>query len=124
MTEIGIERLRDVVKAAFDAEHRNAHGTAPCALHAWIEGGAILLVARAAAATEPAAGRSLQASLAELQHATVHEVYLRTGELLHAGGRCANAERGLLVLAFERVGAAELVAEPGSKSRAPLAEPS
>lgn len=105
---------------ALRERHLRAFGCAPDGLHAWVDSGAILLVARARAAREATPGHSLLASLAELQHAVVAEVYLRTGELLRPGGRSANSERGLLVFAFERVPARGLVA-----SAAPaLARPS
>ena len=111
MTESRIEELRCAALEAFAEHHRAMHGVAPKGLHAWFDSGAILIVARARAASKAAPGRSLTASLAELQHAVVSDVYLHTGELLHPGGRSANAERGLLVLAFERVQTSELVAE-------------
>lgn len=110
MTRYPIEKLRCAALTAFGERHRALYGVPPEGLHTWTDAGAILLVARAQAASEPAPGRSLAASLAELQRAVVSDVYLRTGELLHPGGCSANSERGLLVLAFERVRASELVA--------------
>ncbi|MGD0198621.1 MAG: hypothetical protein ABSC56_12050 [Solirubrobacteraceae bacterium] len=121
MNESDSDCLREATLAAFDRQHRAAYGSAPAAMHAWIESGAILVVARAQAALEARADRSLAASLAELQHAILADIYLRTGRLLRPGGRSANSERGLLVLAFERVPASALTAARGSAPRAPLA---
>jgi hypothetical protein len=111
VTERRNEKLRSAVLAAFADQHRAMHEVAPDALHAVVEGDAILLVARSRAASTGPRGRSVAASLAQLQHAVVQDVYLRTGELLHPGGRSASRERGLLVLAFERLAACELLAE-------------
>lgn len=118
-----IDTLRDAAVAAFDARHRASYGCEPEALHAWIDAGAILIVARARAATAPAAGCSFAASLAELQDAVVAEVYLRTGVLLRPGGRSANSDRGLLVLAFERASARSLCAARVTARRKPAAGP-
>jgi hypothetical protein len=116
-----IEALREAAVAALRERHVRAFGCAPAGVHAWVDAGAILLVARARAAREAAPGRSLLASLAELQHAVVAEVYLRTGELLRPGGRSANSERGLLVFAFERVPDGRLVASAAPALARPAA---
>jgi hypothetical protein len=115
-----MEVLRETAVDALRDSHVKAFGCAPEGLHGWIERGAILLVARGRAARVPAPGRSLLASLAELQHAVAAEVYLHTGELLQPAGRSANGERGLLVFAFERVPATSLLAgrETGGRTSA------
>ena len=111
MIERRNETLRGAVLNAFADQHRAMHAVAPDALHAVVEGDAILLVARGRAASAASPGHSIAASLAQLQHAVVQDVYLHTGELLKPGGRSVSRERGLLVLAFERRAACELLAE-------------
>ena len=118
------EELREAALAALAERHARLFECAPEGLHAWVESGAILLVARARAAREALPGHTLLASLAELQHAVVADVYLQTGELLRPGGRSASSERGLLVFAFERIGAGTLTAAVLPKRRASLTEPS
>jgi hypothetical protein len=96
----------------------------PVSVRAWSDASAILIIARCDAARTPPRGRSRTAGVAKLQHDVAATFYLRTGELLAPCGRSADPRRGLLVLAFERVGADSLDAHRGSGGRAPLADAS
>lgn len=105
--------------AALALEHPDGR---PPTVRAWIDAAAILIIARCEAARTPASGRSRAASIAKLQHDIAATFYLRTGQLLSPRGRCSDPQRGLLVLAFERVGPEALDAHRGSEGRAPLVD--
>jgi hypothetical protein len=107
-------KLEHAAVAALDAAHAVFTGSAPLASRAWAEGNALLVVLR---------GSGLhRRELARLQDTIASSVYLRTGELLRSCGLSADAERDLVVLAFERVAAEALAARPGPGQREPLAD--
>jgi hypothetical protein len=79
------------------------YGGAPQATRAWADGNAILLVvrSRAALATDPS--ESAVGPLEAIQRMVSAIVYRHTGETLRPGGRSADPQRGIAVLAFEHV---------------------
>ena len=92
---IAVEALRDI--------HSATYGRPPQSLRAWVDGDAILLVARL---HPDADGGGVLASsdpppLKEMQRMVTAAVYQRTGATLRPGGRSSDAGRGLTVLAFE-----------------------
>jgi hypothetical protein len=117
----GSDALELAATAALNDAHAELYDCPPFAAHARADGGAILVVARCSAARSPAPGRSQAAAVAHLQHQVSASVYLRTGEMLRPCGRSSDRDRGLLVLAFERVPADALDAWRGSGPREPLA---
>lgn len=80
--------------------HSALYGVAPTATRAWTDGDAILLVMRLPG--ESAARRS-DPPLSAIQRMVSAAVYRRTGVTLRTAGTNVDAQRGLVVLAFERI---------------------
>jgi hypothetical protein len=94
------ERIGAVAASALADIHVAIYGQAPQATRAWTDGDAILLVLRLPA--EPAA-QGIEPALSAMQRMVSAAVYRRTGETLRTAGTNLDAQRGLAVLAFERV---------------------
>jgi hypothetical protein len=94
------ERIGAVAAQALAEIHNAIYGKTPQATRAWTDGDAILLVMRLS--TEPNA-RGVEPPLAAIQRMVSAAVYRRTGESLRTAGTNLEVERGLVVLAFERV---------------------
>ena len=106
------ERIGAVAAHALADIHSAIYGQAPQATRAWTDGDAILLVLRLP--TEPAA-HGIEPALTAIQRMVSAAVYRRTGETLRIAVTNLDAERGLVVLAFERVrtrGGQEKLAAP------------
>jgi hypothetical protein len=80
--------------------HSALYGLAPAATRAWTDEDAILLVMRLPA--ESAARRG-DAPLGAIQRMVGAAVFRRTGVSLRTAGTNVDAQRGLVVLAFERI---------------------
>lgn len=95
--------LGSVAARALGSIHTAMYGGAPQATRAWADGNAILLVvrSRAALATDPS--ESSVGPLEAIQRMVSAIVYRHTGETLRPGGRSADPQRGIAVLAFEHV---------------------
>lgn len=91
-----------VAADALDEIHSAIYGQAPEASRAWTDGDAILLVVRLPASPEPAAAAT---PVTAIQRMVSAAVYRRTGVMLRTGGANVDLERGLAVLAFERIAA-------------------
>lgn len=89
-----------VAAHALDEIHSAIYGQAPEASRAWTDGDAILLVVRLPRRPEPAIAATPVTAIQRMVSATV---YRRTGVMLRTGGTNVDAERGLAVLAFERI---------------------
>jgi hypothetical protein len=83
--------------------HNSLYGEAPEATRAWTDGDAIMLVMRLAPASPARRG---ELPLSSIQRLVGAAVYRRTGVSLRTAGTNADAQRGLVVLAFERLRAA------------------
>jgi hypothetical protein len=94
------ERIGAVAAEALAEIHSAIYGQTPEATRAWTDGDAILLVMRLS--PEPTA-RGVEPPLAAIQRMVSAAVYRRTGESLRAAGTNLEVQRGLVVLAFERV---------------------
>ena len=91
-----IRHIGAVAADALDAANRAIFGDATCAARALTDGDGILLVARIP--DVPAQGE-----LEAIQSMVTAATHRRTGVELRAGGVERHPERGLAVLAFERV---------------------
>ena len=111
------ERIGEIAAQALSDIHTAIYGQPPAAARAWIDGDAILLVMRLAPEVTTLGG---EPPLASMQRMVAAAVERRTGESLRAASTSVDPERGLVVLAFERVRAA--VPEPQT-DRAPAAGP-
>jgi hypothetical protein len=96
----------------------------PVEVRSWIDGGAILIVARCALARLDVGSRSRSARIAKLADEVTEAFYLRTGELLRPCGQSSDPQRSLLVLAFSHVTPETFGASRGSGGHAPLADAS
>lgn len=105
--------LERAAESALTAGHAALDAGAPLASRAWADGAALLVVVRGS--------RLRSRQLAALQDSIADSVYLRTGEMLRPCGLSADAERDLVVLAFERILADTLAARHGPGEREPLA---
>jgi len=94
------ERIGAFAAQALADIHVALYGVAPKATRAWTDGDAILLVMRLP--PESAARRS-DPPLAAFQRLVSAAVYRRTGVTLRSAGTNVDAQRGLVVLAFERI---------------------
>ena len=106
------ERIGGFAAEALAEIHSALYGVAPKATRAWTDGDAILLVLRLP--TEPAA-HGIEPALTAIQRMVSAAVYRRTGETLRTAGTNLDVQRGLVVLAFERVrtrGGQEKLAAP------------
>jgi hypothetical protein len=94
------EQIGAVAAEALAEIHSAIYGQTPEATRAWTDGDAILLVMRLS--PEPTA-RGVEPPLAAIQRMVSAAVFRRTGESLRAAGTNLELQRGLVVLAFERV---------------------
>jgi len=94
------ERIGTFAAQALADVHSALYAVAPKATRAWTDGDAILLVMRLPA--ESAARRS-DPPLSAIQRLVSAAVYRRTGVWLRTAGTNVDSQRGLVVLAFERI---------------------
>ena len=94
------ERIGAFAAQALADIHSALYGLAPTATRAWTDEDAILLVMRLPA--ESAARRG-DAPLSAIQRMVGAAVFRRTGVSLRTAGTNVDAQRGLAVLAFERI---------------------
>ena len=94
------ERIGAFAAQALADTHLALYGVAPEATRAWTDGDAILLVMRIP--SESAARRS-DPPLTAMQRLVAAAVFRRTGVALRSAGTNVDAQRGLVVLAFERI---------------------
>jgi hypothetical protein len=94
------ERIGAIAAQALTDVHGAIYGQAPAASRAWTDGDAILLVMRLPA---EAADRGVEPPLTAIQRMVSAAVYRRTGESLRTAGTNVDTQRGLVVLAFERI---------------------
>jgi len=99
-------------------------GSEPVEVRTWIDGGAILIVARCELARLEIGSGSHSARIATLAHDVAEAFYRRTGELLRPCGQSSDPQRSLLVLAFSHDETDTLGAGTGSEGHAPLADAS
>jgi len=100
--EAETERIGAFAAQALADIHNALYGVAPKATRAWTDGDAILLVMRLPA--ESAVRR--EPPLSPMQRLVSAAVHRRTGVSLRSAGTNVDAQRGLVVLAFERIRAA------------------
>ncbi len=94
------ERIGEIAAQALTEIHSAIYGQPPQAARAWTDGDAILLVMRLSPET---AAETAEPPLASIQRMVNAAVQRRTGESLRAASTSVDPERGLVVLAFERV---------------------
>lgn len=99
-------------------------GDDPVEVRSWIDGAAILIVARCELARLDVGARSRGARIATLAHEVAEVFYLRTGELLRPCGQSSDPQRSLLVLAFSHDLTDTVGASRGSGGHTPLADAS
>jgi hypothetical protein len=99
-------------------------GDDPVEVRSWIDGAAVLIVARCELARLDVGARSRGARIATLAHEVAEAFYLRTGELLRPCGQSSDPQRSLLVLAFSHDLTDTLGASRGSAGHTPLADAS
>lgn len=104
------ERIGEIAAQALADIHTAIYGQPPQATRAWTDGDAILLVMRLA---PEAAASGTEPPLASIQRMIRAAVLRRTGETLRAASTSTDPERGLVVLAFERVRARREEQPPG-----------
>jgi hypothetical protein len=88
-----------VAARALDEIHSAFYRQAPSASRVWTDGDAILLLARLPPSPDPA---TEVAPVGAIQRMVSAAVYRRTGVMLRTCGANVHADRGLVVLAFER----------------------
>jgi hypothetical protein len=89
-----------VASHALDEVIAAIYGQASDPSRSWTDGDAILLVVRLPPSPDAAAAATPLAAIQRMVSATV---FRRTGVMLRTGGTNVDAQRGLAVLAFERV---------------------
>jgi hypothetical protein len=97
------ERIGEIAAQALSDIHTAIYGQPPAAARAWTDGDAILLVMRLAPEVGTHGGEPPLPSIQGMVGAAVER---RTGQTLRAASTSVDPERGLVVLAFERVRAA------------------
>jgi hypothetical protein len=97
------ERIGEIAAQALSDIHNAIYGQPPQAARAWTDGDAILLVMRLAPEVTTQGGEPPLASIQRMVGAAVQR---RTGQSLRAASTSVDPDRGLVVLAFERVRAA------------------
>jgi len=113
------ERIGAFAAQALADIHSALYGLAPTATRAWTDEDAILLVMRLPA--ESAARRG-DAPLSAIQRMVGAAVFRRTGVALRPAGTNVDAQRGLAVLAFERIRASTPEDDAGPVSAGPALE--
>ena len=94
------ERIGAVAAQALADVHGALYGQSPTATRAWTDGDAILLVMRLPS-DSPA--RRADPPLQAIQRMVGASVFRRTGVELRAAGTSVDSQRGLVVIAFERI---------------------
>ncbi len=94
------ERIGAIAAQALADIHGAIYGQPPQATRAWTDGDAILLVMRLPA---DVAAENAEPPLASMQRMVGAAVERRTGVALRPASNSADSQRGLVVLAFERV---------------------
>jgi hypothetical protein len=115
----GTSELEHVVATALRGDDAGAD---PIEVRSWIDGSAVLIVARCELARLDVGSRSRGARIAKLAHEVAEAFYVRTGELLRPCGQSSDPQRSLLVLAFSHDVTDTLDARRGGGGRAPLAD--
>jgi hypothetical protein len=111
------ERIGEIAAQALTDIHGAIYGQPPQAARAWTDGDAILLVMR----LQPeATGEHAEPPISSIQRMVAAAVERRTGETLRAASTSVDPERGLVVLAFERVRAREQAQDPGRLPAGPV----
>jgi hypothetical protein len=94
------EQIGAIAAQALSEIHAALYGEPPRATRAWTDGDAILLVMRVD--SESVSGR-IDPPLTAIQRMVSASVHRRTGVTLRTAGTNVDAQRGLVVLAFERL---------------------
>jgi hypothetical protein len=94
------ERIGAFAAQALADIHNALYGIAPSATRAWTDGDAILLVMRL---PPESPARRADPPLSTIQRMVGAAVFRRTGVWLRTAGTNVDAQRGLVVLAFERI---------------------
>lgn len=94
------ERIGAFAAQALADIHSALYGVAPSATRAWTDGDAILLVMRL---PPESPARREDPPLGTIQRMVGAAVFRRTGVSLRTAGTNVDAQRGLVVLAFERI---------------------
>jgi hypothetical protein len=110
------ERIGEIAAQALADIHVAIYGEPPQAARAWTDGDAILLVMRMPL---EAAGR-IEPPLGAMQRMVAAAVQRRTGQPLRAASTSVDPERGLVVLAFERIRARHVGQVPGRLPAGPV----
>jgi hypothetical protein len=113
------QQIGVVAAHALDEIHSAIYGQAHEASRAWTDGDAILLVARLPAIPEP---ESSATPMTAIQRMVSAAVFRRTGVMLRTGGTNVDVERGLAVLAFERIAAPDDPEDYEPASAGPVAD--
>ncbi len=111
------ERIGEIAAQALADIHSAIYGQPPQAARAWTDGDAILLVMRLA---PDATGQCTEPPLSSIQQMVCAAVERRTGESLRAASTSVEPDRGLVVLAFERVRARSGEPDPGRLPAGPV----
>jgi hypothetical protein len=111
------ESIGEFAAQALADIHISLYGHAPEATRAWTDDDAILLVMRLGPDSPIRRGAPPLTSIQRLVGAAV---YRRTGVSLRTGGTNVDAQRGLVVLAFERLRAANEADESDSIPAGPV----
>jgi len=94
------ERIGAFAAQALADIHSALYGVAPSATRSWTDGDAILLVMRL---PPESPARRADPPLGTIQRMVGAAVFRRTGVSLRTAGTNVDAQRGLVVLAFERI---------------------
>jgi hypothetical protein len=111
------ERIGEIAAQALADIHSALYGHPPLAARAWTDGDAILLVMRL---TPETIAEGSEPPLASMQQMVGAAVQRRTGESLRAASTSVDAQRGLVVLAFERVRTRQHEQDPGRLPAGPV----
>jgi len=109
------EQIGAVAAQALADIHSALYGQPPRASRAWIEGDAILLVMRLPV---DSAARRGDPPLSAIQKMVSAAVQRRTGVSLRTAGSNADTDRGLVVLAFERLRTADAMLDEDAQTPA------
>jgi len=110
------EKIGEIAAQALADIHVAIYGQPPQAARSWTDGDAILLVMRMPPET---AGRN-EPPLGAMQRMVAAAVQRRTGESLRAASTSVDPDRGLVVLAFERIRARQDEQDPGRLPAGPV----
>jgi hypothetical protein len=111
------ERIGEIAAQALADIHTAIYGQPAQASRAWTDGDAILLVMRL---SPEATAQQAEPPLSSIQRMVGAAVERRTGETLRAASTSVDPQRGLVVLAFERVRARNGEPDPGRLPAGPV----